>query len=141
MDPSKSAPQCIFNMNWVMCTNRKPLFNKNLNGLWTGSEITRRCGGRGAEILLHEEVCYEYTTTRHYLRCDELFEVKAMEYLTEDTYGVVDKIDGLNEALGYLLLDEIELPNDLVAATKRLREQLKHFQYEFTISEPKAHGL
>lgn len=55
-----------------------------------------------------------------------------MEYLTEDTYGVVDKIDGLDEALGYLLLDESELSNDLVAATKRLREQLKHFQYEFT---------
>ena len=115
-----------------MCTNRKPLSNENLNGLSTGSEITRRCSGRGAEILYHEEVCYEYTITRHYLRCDGLFEVKAMEYLTEDTYGVVDKIDGLNEALGYLLLDESELPNDLVAATKRLREQLKHFQYEFT---------
>ena len=56
----------------------------------------------------------------------------AMEYLTEDTYGVVDKIYGLNEALGYMLLDESELPDDLVAATKRLREQLKHFQYEFT---------
>ena len=55
-----------------------------------------------------------------------------MEYLTEDTYGVVDKIDALNESLGYLLLDESELPNDLVAATKRLREQLKYFQYEFT---------
>lgn len=55
-----------------------------------------------------------------------------MEYLTEDTYGVGDKIDGLNEALGYLLLDESDLPDDLVAATKRLREQLKHFQYEFT---------
>ena len=55
-----------------------------------------------------------------------------MEYLTEDTYGVVDKIYGLNEALGYLLLDESELPDDLVVATKRLREQLKHFQYEFT---------
>ena len=55
-----------------------------------------------------------------------------MEYLTEDTYGVVDKIDALNESLGYLLLDESDLPNDLVAATKRLREQLKHFQYEFT---------
>ena len=54
-----------------------------------------------------------------------------MEYLTEDTYGVVDKIDALNESLGYLLLDESELPNDLVAATKRLREQLKYFQYEF----------
>ena len=48
-------------MTWVMCTNRKPLFNKNLNGLWTGSEITLRCGGRGrgAEILYHEEMCYE----------------------------------------------------------------------------------
>lgn len=56
-----------------------------------------------------------------------------MEYLTEDTYCVGDKIDDLNEALGYLLLDESELPDDLVAATKRLREQLKHFQYEFTI--------
>lgn len=55
-----------------------------------------------------------------------------MEYLTEDTYGVGDKIDALNEALGYLLLDESELHNDLVAATKRLREQLKHFQYELT---------
>ena len=55
-----------------------------------------------------------------------------MEYLTEDTYCVRDKIDDLNEALGYLLLDESELPDDLVAATKRLREQLKHFQYEFT---------
>ena len=55
-----------------------------------------------------------------------------MEYLTEDTYGVVDKIYGLNEALGYLLLDESELPDDLVAETKRLRELLKHFQYEFT---------
>ena len=100
--------------------------------MWTGSEITRRCGGRGAEILYHEEVCYEYTITHHYLRCDELFDGNAMEYLAEDTYGVVDKIDGLNEALGYLLLDESELSNDLVAATKRLREQLKHFQYEFT---------
>ena len=50
-----------------------------------------------------------------------------MEYLTEDTYGVVDKIYGLNEALGYLLLDESELPEDLVASTKQLREQLKHF--------------
>lgn len=59
-------------MTWVMCTNRKPIFNKNLNGLSTGSEITRRCSGRGAEILYHEEVCYEYTITRHYLRCDEL---------------------------------------------------------------------
>ena len=103
-----------------------------MNGLSTGSEITLRYSGRGAEILYHEEVCYEYTITRHYLRCDELFDGNAMEYLTEDTYGVVDKIDGLNEALGYLLLDESELPNDLVAATKRLREQLKHFQYEFT---------
>ena len=55
-----------------------------------------------------------------------------MEYLTEDIYGVVDKIDDLNEALGYLLLDESELSDDLVAETKRLREQLKHFQYEFT---------
>lgn len=55
-----------------------------------------------------------------------------MEYLTEDTYGVVDKIDGLNEALGYLLLDESELPEDLVATTKRLREQLKYFKYELT---------
>ena len=55
-----------------------------------------------------------------------------MEYLTEDTYGVVDKIYGLNDALGYLLLDESELPDDLFAATKRLREQLKQFQYEFT---------
>ena len=55
-----------------------------------------------------------------------------MEYLTEDTYCVVDKIDDLNEALGYLLLDESELSEDLVAETKRLREQLKHFQYEFT---------
>lgn len=55
-----------------------------------------------------------------------------MEYLTEDTYGVVDKIYGLNEALGYLLLDESELSDDLVAETKLLREQLKHFQYEFT---------
>lgn len=27
----------------------------------TGSEITRRCRGRGAEILYHEEMCYEYT--------------------------------------------------------------------------------
>ena len=77
-------------------------------------------------------MCYEYTVTGHYLRCDELFEGKAMEYLIEDIYGVVDKIDGLNEALGYLLLDESELPNDLVAATKRLREQLKYFQDEFT---------
>jgi hypothetical protein len=34
--------------------------------------------------------------------------------------------------LGYLLLDESELPNDLVSATKRLREQLKHFQDVFT---------
>ena len=55
-----------------------------------------------------------------------------MEYLTEDTYCVGDKIDDLNEALGYLLLDESELSKDLVAETKRLREQLKHFQYEFT---------
>ena len=55
-----------------------------------------------------------------------------MEYLTEDTYCVGDKIDDLNEALGYLLLDESELSEDLVAETKRLREQLKHFQYEFT---------
>lgn len=67
-----------------------------------------------------------------YLRYDELFEGKAMEYLIEDIYGVVDKIDGLNEALGYLLLDESELPEDLVAATKRLREQLKYFKCEFT---------
>lgn len=67
-----------------------------------------------------------------YLPCDELFKGQAMEYLTEDTYGVVDKIYGLNEALGYLLLDESELPEDLVAATKRLREQLKHFKYELT---------
>ena len=51
-------------MTWVMCTNRKPLF-KDLNGLWTGSEITLRYSGRGAEILYHEEVCYEYTVTRH----------------------------------------------------------------------------
>ena len=55
-----------------------------------------------------------------------------MEYLTEDTYCVGGKIDDLNEALGYLLLDESELSEDLVAETKRLREQLKHFQYEFT---------
>lgn len=55
-----------------------------------------------------------------------------MEYLTEDTYCVGDKIDDLNEALGYLLLDESELSDDLVAETKLLREQLKHFQYEFT---------
>lgn len=55
-----------------------------------------------------------------------------MEYLTEDIYGVVDKINGLNEALGYLLLDESELSDDLVAATKRLREQLKYFKYELT---------
>lgn len=55
-----------------------------------------------------------------------------MEYFTEDTYCVCDKIDALNEALGYLLLDESELPNDLVAATKQLREHLKHFQDEFT---------
>ena len=55
-----------------------------------------------------------------------------MEYLTEDTYCVGDKIDDLNEAFGYLLLDESELSEDLVAETKRLREQLKHFQYEFT---------
>ena len=55
-----------------------------------------------------------------------------MEYLTEDTYCVGDKIDDLNEALGYMLLDESELSEDLVAETKRLREQLKHFQYEFT---------
>lgn len=55
-----------------------------------------------------------------------------MEYLTEDTYCVGDKIDDLNEALGYLLLDESELSENLVAETKRLREQLKHFQYEFT---------
>lgn len=55
-----------------------------------------------------------------------------MEYLTEDTYCVDDKINALNEALGYLLLDESELPNDLVSATKQLREQLKHFQDEFT---------
>ena len=55
-----------------------------------------------------------------------------MEYLTEDTYCVGDKIDDLNEALGYLLLDESELSDDLVAATKRLREQLKHFQCELT---------
>ena len=50
-------------MTKVICKNRKPLFNKDLNGLWTGSEITRRCRGRGrgAEILYHEEVCYEYT--------------------------------------------------------------------------------
>ena len=130
MDPSKSAPFRIFNMTWVMCTNRKPLFH-DLNG----SEITHRYSGCGAEILYHEEMCYEYTVTRHYLRCDELFEGKAMEYLTEDIYGVVDKIDGLNEALGYLLLDESELPNDLVAATKRLREQLKYFKYEFTKSQ------
>lgn len=67
-----------------------------------------------------------------YLRYDELFEGKVMEYLIEDIYGVVDKIDGLNEALGYLLLDESELPKDLVAATKRLREQLKYFKCEFT---------
>ena len=58
-----------------------------------------------------------------------------MEYLTEDTYCVGDKIDALNEALGYLLLDESELPEDLVAATKRLREQLKYFQYEFKKSQ------
>ena len=55
-----------------------------------------------------------------------------MEYLTEDTYCVGDKIDDLNEALGYLLLDESELSDDLVAETNLLREQLKHFQYEFT---------
>lgn len=55
-----------------------------------------------------------------------------MEYLTEDTYCVGGKIDDLNEALGYLLLDESELSEDLVVETKRLREQLKHFQYEFT---------
>ena len=55
-----------------------------------------------------------------------------MEYLTEDTYCVGGKIDDLNEALGYMLLDESELSEDLVAETKRLREQLKHFQYEFT---------
>lgn len=67
-----------------------------------------------------------------YLHCDELFKGQAMEYLTEDIYCVGDKIDALNEALGYLLLDESELPSDLVAATKRLCEQLKHFQYEFT---------
>ena len=59
-----------------------------------------------------------------------------MEYLTEDTYDVGDKIYALNEALGYLLLDESELPDDLVAATKRLREQLKHFQYAFTNAQP-----
>ena len=58
-----------------------------------------------------------------------------MEYLTKDTYGVGDKIDALNEALGYLLLDESELPDDLVAATKRLREQLKHFQCELTTAQ------
>lgn len=58
-----------------------------------------------------------------------------MEYLTEDTYCVGDKIDALNEALGYLLLDESELPDDLVAATKRLREQLKYFQDEFKKSQ------
>ena len=79
-----------------------------------------------------------YTITRHYLRCDELFEGKAMEYLTEDTYCVGDKIDALNEALGYLLLDESELPDDLVSATKRLREQLKHFQYEFTKAQSQS---
>ena len=46
-----------------MCTNRKSFFNKDFNGLWTGSEITRRCmsRGRGAEILYHGEMCYEYT--------------------------------------------------------------------------------
>ena len=55
-----------------------------------------------------------------------------MEYLIDDTYCIGDKIDALNEALGYLLLDEGELPDDLVAATKRLREHLKHFQDEFT---------
>lgn len=59
-----------------------------------------------------------------------------MEYLTEDTYCVGDKIDALNEALGYLLLDESELPDALVASTKQLREHLKHFQDEF----PKAHS-
>ena len=58
-----------------------------------------------------------------------------MEYLAEDTYCVGDKIDALNEALGYLLLDESELSDDLVAETKRLCEQLKHFQCEFTKSQ------
>ena len=118
-------------LGYVHKPETSPL-NKDLNGLSTGSEITHRCSGRGAEILYHEEMCYEYTVTRHYLRCDELFKGQAMEYLTKDTYGVVDKIYGLNEALGYLLLDESELPDDLVAATKRLREQLKHFQDAFT---------
>ena len=61
-----------------------------------------------------------------------------MEYLTKDTYCVGDRIDALNEALGYLLLDESELPNDLVAATKRLREQLKYFQYEFTKAQSQS---
>lgn len=55
-----------------------------------------------------------------------------MEYLTDDIYCVDDKIDALNEALGYLLLDESELPDALVASTKQLREQLKYFQDEFT---------
>ena len=62
-----------------------------------------------------------------------------MEYLTEDTYCIGDKIDALNEALGYLLLDESELPDDLVAATKRLREHLKHFQDEFTKAQAQTH--
>lgn len=54
-----------------------------------------------------------------------------MEYLTEDIYCVDDKINALNETFGYLLLDESDLPDDFVAATKQLREQLKHFQDEF----------
>ena len=48
-------------MTKVICKNRKPLLNKDFNGLWTGSEITRRCSGRGAEILYHKEMCYENT--------------------------------------------------------------------------------
>lgn len=51
-----------------------------------------------------------------------------MEYLTKDTYGICDKIDALQEALGYMLLDENELPDNLASEMKYVLESLNEFK-------------
>lgn len=72
------------------------------------------------------------------MRINEIFEEQAMEYLTEDTYCLCDKIDALYDALGYLLLDESELPDDLVAETKLMCEHLKKFKNEYVEAQLQA---
>lgn len=51
-----------------------------------------------------------------------------MDYLTKDTYGICNKVDTLQEALGYMLLDETELPDNLVSEMKCVLENLNEFK-------------